>query len=133
MGYYTRFTGSISIDPPLQYNEFKDISLDRYSIKLDIEEFKKETETGEEIIKQAGAIIPLSDESYKGYSILEDLKSLIFLFQKNHKFVGELRGEGEEASDIRRYVIRYSKDEPTVLEWYPEIVWPDGKKESRNV
>lgn len=128
MGYYTHFDGEIRIDPPLTWIEIRNSAWapggnSRWDVKLRITEETVETEDGSLTRRQADALVPLSDEGYKGYSILEHVQAAIAAFP-GHTFSGRFDCEGDDAGDIWRLVVRNGRAEKIE----PRIVWPDDEE-----
>jgi hypothetical protein len=129
MGYYTSFSGEISIEPPLTWAEIRnsewlpDIAINKnHSVKLRIEETTVETDEGTMTRRSALAVVPLSDSQYKGYNVIEDVQALIAK-HSGHQFSGRFDCEGEDAGDLWRLVVRDNR----VTKVEPQIVWPDDK------
>jgi hypothetical protein len=120
MGYYTRFDGEIRIEPPLTWAEIKR-GPGLQDIRLRTVEDTQETDEGRITRVTADAVTPLMEDSYKGYSIVEELQSLVDAHGKNHRFVGYISAEGEEAGDLWRLAVKNGK----AVKIEPRIVWPD--------
>jgi hypothetical protein len=127
MGYYTTYTGQITIEPALSWAEFKDspwIGDDHGAVKLDVrqEETSRETDEGTITVtlKTAVAIVPISEDSYKGYSIIEDVQKIVDAFP-GHSWIGYISAEGEEAGDLWRLAVR----DGSAVQVKPRIVWPE--------
>lgn len=129
MGYYTHFTGQLTFSRPLTFEESKAITSDEEypSFELAGDRHVKETELGRlEIITGVG-IEPVSDDGMKAYDALDELLDLTCELPADVTISGEIRGEGEEAGDIRRYVP--SVNGRSVVELKPKLVWADGHEE----
>src|ERR1700722_5837598 len=133
MGYLSRFSGEIKIEPPIYWSKYKiskylntDDNFGYTSIVFRVSTLQQDTEYGEAITRKAIALVPVREEAYKGYDILSEINDVINSFP-GHIFTGEIRAEGEDTGDIRRYVIVDNK----VKEMKAEIIWPDGIKETR--
>jgi hypothetical protein len=128
MGYMTHFDGRITIKPPLRWADIKDTEwADPKAFpdfRIDVAEQREETDDGERIVKEGRAIIPASDDSYKGYDALSTLRAIVGRFP-DHAFTGEIRAEGEEAADVRRYLVVDGE----AVEWRAALTWPDGTRE----
>jgi len=134
MGYYTQFTGSIEIDPPLEWKDFREwgelhprkyenptIDLfGQYDLQLEVDEYSVGTDTGTMIYREDIAIIPASEESYKGYDAFNLFKRLVEAFP-DRTFTGHILAEGEENGDIWR--MRY-KDGKAIKE-EAKFSWPE--------
>lgn len=139
MGYYTNYSDEIAIEPPLSWAELQEVPQfcvgdygysDR-DVKLRVVDEKVNTSEGLLIKRTATHIEPSSEDSYKGYSIVEHVQELVDKFGKSHAFTGYINAEGEEAGDLwRLYVIEgnATKVEPEII-WpvvpEPTVTWPD--------
>lgn len=130
MGYNTRYTGAIGIEPPLTWAQIKDSPYLPESaeknfpdVKLRVIETTTETEDGVLTRRVADAIVPVTDESYKGYGIVETVQKIIDAYP-GHEFTGRFDCEGEEAPDLWRLVVRDGR--ATRVE--PQITWPEGSE-----
>lgn len=125
MGYYTTVYGEIAIDPPLSWAEVKDSPfLDqerRKDVHFRIAVETVDTDEGTLERRQAVAIEPYSDDSFKAYSIEEHLGELLALHGEGHTFTGWLEGEGEEAGDLWRLGVKDGR--PHMVR--AQIVWPE--------
>lgn len=128
MGYDNRFTGAITITPPLtrpQIHEVQNGKLARLTdVKLRIVKAEVESEDGETVTirKTADAIVPL-DMTYSGHHVAEDVQALIDHFT-GHEFAGHIQVQwdpGFEDPIPTRYVVRDRR----VVEVRPTLVWPD--------
>lgn len=125
MGYCTRVTGEISIEPPLTWNEFKDSQFadgadSSMDVRLNVTEETVDTDEGQLIRKTAAVLIPSWDDSFKAYHLLEHVQRAIDEFP-SHTFTGRLDCEGEESGDLWRVVVR--NGQATKVE--PQLIWPD--------
>lgn len=130
MGYNTRYTGAIGIEPPLTWAEIKDspylpeTAEDTWpDVKLRVIEQTTETDEGTLTRRYADAIVPVTDESYKGYEIIATVQKIIDA-HPGHTFSGRFDCEGEEAGDLWRLVVRDGR--ATKVE--PQIIWPEGSE-----
>lgn len=130
MGYYTKFEGKITIDPPLTWREIKGSpylpEAARKSGTVDVmfrvQTSNEETDDGLIIRSWADAIVPLSDSQYKGYHIIETIEKLIKAFPE-HTFSGRFDCEGETQGDIWRLVVRDGR----IKRVEPRIIWPEDE------
>lgn len=120
MGYYTRFSGEIAILPPLTWTEIKN-GPDLQDLHLRIDEDVEETSVGRIIRVMADAVVPVQEDSYKGYGIVEELQALVNAHKSLHHFVGYISAEGEDAGDLWRLAVKDGK----AVKVKPRIVWPD--------
>lgn len=124
MGYATRVTGEIKIQPPLSWLQVKPIVERRdFDLKIRVVERVTDTEDGQMIQKQGVSVIPLSEDGYTSYAVKEHLQLLVDLFPA-HEFVGYLEGEGEEQGDVWRLTVSPSR---VAVMIEPRIVWPDDE------
>ena len=119
MGYYTRFEGEISIVPPLTWAEIKK-GPGLQDLRLRTVEDVEETAEGHVTRVTADAVVPITEDSYKGYSIREELQALAKA-HKSHQFTGYISAEGEDAGDLWRLAVKDGK----AVQIRPRIVWPD--------
>jgi uncharacterized protein DUF6205 len=128
MGYYTRVTGELRIEPPLAWGEFKDSPFlpgspndnTDYDVRLRTDEETVDTEDGQLIHKIASEVLPRWDDSFKAYNLVEHVQKLIDAFP-GHAFTGRFDCEGEESGDLWRVIVRDGRAEKVT----PRIVWPD--------
>jgi hypothetical protein len=66
------------------------------------------------------AIVPSTDDSFKVYSLMEDVQKIVSDFP-DHTFSGYLYVEGEENDDMWRLYVKDGK----AIQVKPEIVWPE--------
>lgn len=131
MGYYTTYTGEITITPPLTWAEIKDspfLPNDAFNIrdlKFEVTREDRDTAEGTLIRREAIAVVPLTDDTYKGYDVVEHLQEILDAFP-GHEFTGSIRAEGEEAGDIWRLDVVDGR----AVKVKPRIVWPDGTEEA---
>lgn len=128
MGYYTTYSGEIRIVPPLTWAEAKDspwLSVDHGDLMLLLEENAEtvETDHGTDTFtrKSVTAVVPITDDSYKGYQIEDHLQQIVQAFP-GHEFTGYISAEGEDAGDLWRLAVMDGK----AVKVKPRIVWPDG-------
>lgn len=129
MGYRTYFQGRIDIEPPLNYAELKDLKEYWYdcttigkdiAIEVDIE--KVEHDHGVTQVYWGRALIPASEDEYKGYDIEPQTRNLITKFSADHEFSGMIIAHGEENADIWRMVVRDNQ----LFTEHAALSWPDG-------
>lgn len=122
MGYYTRYDGEISIEPPLTWNEIRNSDWatgTKFTVKLRIAEEIVETDDGTLTRRTADALIPLAEDCYKG-DVIPSVQKAIEDFP-GHIFNGRFDCKGEDAGDLWRLVVRNGG----VKKVEPRIVWPD--------
>lgn len=128
MGYYTRVTGEIRIEPPLTWQEFKDSRFlpgspndnGNYDVRLCVDEETVDTDEGQLVRKTASVVLPRWDDSFKAYNLVEHVQAVIDAFP-GHTFSGRLECEGEDNTDMWRVVVRNGH----AVKVEPRIVWPD--------
>jgi hypothetical protein len=124
MGYYTQYSNEIEITPPIPYGKVKDtpfiVKDDGFwgytgkDVMFDISE-------DIEGKRFARAIVPVQEDEYKGYNIVEHVQEIVDMFGDSHNFSGYLNAEGEETGDLwRLYVIN---GRATAIK--PTITWPE--------
>lgn len=124
MGYYTRYDGEISIDPPLTWAEIRNSAWapggnSRWNVKLAITEEAIDTDEGPLTRRTSAGLVPLVEDGYKG-DIVAHVQAAIDAFP-GHAFSGRFDCEGEDSGDIWRLVVRNGRAEKVK----PRIVWPD--------
>lgn len=130
MGYYTKFEGEISIEPPLTWREIKGSPYipeaaqksGTADVKFRVQTSNEETDDGLIVRRWADAIEPLADGQYKGYHIFETIEKIIAAFP-GHTFNGRFNCEGENQGDIWRLVVRDGRVERVE----PRIIWPEDE------
>jgi hypothetical protein len=129
MGYYTRFEGEIIIDPPLAWGEVKDspwLSDEHGDVVLLLAEetVTEDTDEGTSVFtrKTGAAVVPVTDDSYKGYDIVRHLQQIVDAFP-GHIFTGYISAEGEEAGDLWRLAVKDGR----AVKIKPRIVWPEDE------
>lgn len=134
MGYYTHFTGSIEIDPPLQWKDIREwgpLESRKYEdpyvvlfgdgdLILEVEELQFDTDTGVSIIREGHSVTPATEDSYKGYHVLNLIEQLAETFP-DRTYTGYILAEGEANGDIWRVRI---KDGKAVKE-EAKFSWPE--------
>lgn len=129
MGYNTNFTGEITITPPLPWSAIKD---SRYlpgdasrDLMFDIAEETTETAEGTLVRREATAVVPVFEDPYKGYDIVEHLQDIVDRYGAGHEFSGHIRAEGDDAGDIWRLAVV----DGHAVRIQARIIWPDGTEE----
>lgn len=127
MGYYARYTGRIDIDPPLPWKVFKDSPSSpagHSDVRLVIEEEWIETDEGVMTKRRAVAIVPASEEPFKGYRMEEDIQDIVGLARSAASndyvvFTGHIEALGEDGAQWRIKVI-----DGHARRFEPTVVWP---------
>ncbi|MEC4016049.1 DUF6205 family protein [Streptomyces sp. H27-D2] len=123
MGYESHWTGEVRISPPLTWAEIRDSrSPGLQDLKLRLTETVVDTATGQITTVAAIGIVPLTAEAYNGYTIEEELQSLLDAHPQ-HEFVGAITARGPEGNHWR-YVVRDRRVERQEA----RLVWPDGEE-----
>jgi hypothetical protein len=129
MGYYSRVSGSIRINPPLTWAECKATGLlveanknVDSDVRLEIETETRDTEDGVVTTHRGVALIPAWEDEAKYYRLDDSLSRAVALAGGNHTFTGHLVREGEEQGDVERYSI---VDGQVVTE-KARMTWADG-------
>jgi hypothetical protein len=120
----SRFTGEITITPPLNWNKIKATKLIRLiaqdEVRLEIHEQKTDTPDGELIVKTCSRITPLTDSPYRGYYVKEAIQAVIDQ-NPGHEFSGYIEGQLEDGSYLWRIVAKDGKAHKIE----PQITWPE--------
>ncbi len=128
MGYYSVVKGSITFNPPITYAEVRNSGFvitearQNYVAKdIMLDSFGPNSEPEDEIY----IILPASEDSYKVYDIVDDLKELVNILGQDREYQGhfEITGEGYDSSkpDIWRLRVKDGKVEKV----HPKLVWPE--------
>lgn len=118
MGYESRWTGEIRIEPPLGWAEIRSPrqpGLQDVTLRLD--ERMVDTPTGQIRTVTADAITPISGSPYNGYAIEEEIQAVIDA-HPSHKFTGFIHAAGPENNQWR-YVVQGRR----VVRQEPRLVW----------
>ena len=137
MSYNNRYTGAITISPPLnrrQINEVHNGPLAGLTdVQLRVHDAEEETVDGDALIirSTADAVIPLSI-GYSGYNLANDIRRIIDHFP-DHDFGGHIEVQWDpdfHESLPARYIIQNR----AVIQVHPELVWPEeGDADTRAV
>lgn len=131
MGYYTRFTGQIDIEPPLMWLEIKDSPFlpsraeaprDYRDAMFVVDEESIHTDEGVLWRKKAIAVRATAGDGkqVKAYSIVKHVQEIVDAYP-GHAFIGHIEASGEESGDLWRLVVRDGK----AIQIKPRLVWPD--------
>lgn len=125
MSYKNRFTGEITITPPLTWAEIRDPDAPRLNdVRLRIDETAADTDTGQVIIRQAVAIAPLEMGSYSGHEIESDIQAVVDYYgPRGHAFSGYIQVQWDAGFDDpipQRYIVRNGR----VFAIKPQLLWP---------
>jgi hypothetical protein len=126
MGYYSRYTGRIDIDPPLTRKMFRDSPSYpgknfRSDVRLLVEVHEVETDEGLMLRERAFAVVPASEDSFQGYDMVEHLQAVVDLADPTvpTAFTGRIDAVGADGEQWRIKVV-----DGQVRRFEPIIVWP---------
>lgn len=129
MGYNTRWTGNITINPPLKWSAFKDSPFhpehnqeNGKSLRLMTRRYERETPEGLLDVREAYGVEFGWDRPVKTPTLPEELQEIIDEAGEQHHFSGTLHASGEEWADVWKVTVIDGK----AVTQYPEIHWPDG-------
>lgn len=131
MGYYTQYSGEITINPPIPWTDINTDYLPQNAwrsnvdVQLRIDETTVNTDEGILILRKAIAIQPVTDEPYKGYDIIDHVQRIVDSYGDGHTFNGFISCQGDESGDLWRLEVRDGQ----AVKVRPRIVWPDGSEE----
>jgi hypothetical protein len=129
-----RVTGRIRVKPPLAYPELKESPFNPDTpgnkgygsggrdVVFALDTAKTEVDDDLVLRITASALVPWSEDNYKGYEVEEHVEEAVVLHGAGHRFDGEIVIYGEDAGDISRVVVRDNE----VTRERAEIRWPDG-------
>jgi hypothetical protein len=127
MGYNTSYKGAIQIEPPLTWAEIKDSPYlpdaawnKGLDVKLNVVEEIVDTDEGTLTRRSADAIVPVTEDSYKGYDIVQTVQKLIDA-HPGHEFTGRFDCEGDDSGDVWRLVVKNGR----AVKVKAQIVWPE--------
>lgn len=125
MGYDNRFTGEITITPPLTWAEIRDSgdSARITDVRLRIRETVQDTDVGQVVTKSADAIVPL-EMAHSGHNVEDDIQAVVDHYgPRGHAFGGYIQVQWDSGFDDpipQRYVVRDGR----VVIVKPRLVWP---------
>lgn len=120
MGYESRWSGEVRIDPPLTWAEIKNSPVAFHDLKLRLDETVEDTATGQVRTVTAAAIAPLTTEAYNGYAIEDELAAFAETYSATHTLAGRIQARGPDSDQWA-----YSVDGPSVTRIEPTLTWPD--------
>ncbi|WP_329330782.1 hypothetical protein OIU81_03090 [Streptomyces sp. NBC_01454] len=118
MGYESRWSGEVRIDPPLTWAEIKNSPVAFQDLKLRLDETVEDTATGQVRTVTAAAIVPLTTEAYNGYEIEEELTAFAEVHSATHTVAGRIQARSPDGD-----LWAYSVDGPSVTRIEPATVW----------
>lgn len=139
MGYYSNVSGRIEIKPVVPFSKLrqlisKDLAKplgDKYyrgdrSAQVEYQFSNEFSPSGTITIYEGLAIVGAYEESYKAYTLHEDVQEIVnILGAETHQFLGHLEIEGEGYGsgepDLWRLKVKGGK----VQEIRPKLVWPE--------
>lgn len=129
MGYNSRVTGEITVTPPmpvriLAKSPFLDGWRNGLCVKYHVEETATEVDEGTLLKTEVTAIVPVTDDSYKAYDLVEHLGQALQPLIPGSICQGELIRNGEDTGDVERLVVRAGSHVVTVEK--ARLTWPDG-------
>lgn len=132
MGYYTRFTGELTLSRPLNYTEIQAVGkVDDFELVLD-EAWEERPEGVLKAITAERIRVKDGDE-IRAYNAEAQLSRMAAFVPRGVTLSGEIRGEGTDAGDVRRYVPQLLVNGGwRVREMKARLVWEDGHEESRS-
>lgn len=125
MSYLARFTGEITITPPLTWAEIRQPGRrPLQDLKIRQHEEARDGEKGRWLEITGVAVTAFTGEPFGGYGMLDELQSLIDAFGASHAFAGYIEALGEEG-DQWRLTVRDGR----AVQVTPRLVWPDENSE----
>ena len=128
MSYSNRFSGEITITPPLTWSEIRaiDSGVPRITdVRLRIDEERTVSDDGNEetVRRTAGAIVPL-DMTYSGSNVTEDVQAIVDHYGPlGHSFTGWIQVQWDAGFDDpipQWYIVRDGR----VVAVKPRLLWP---------
>lgn len=133
MGYYTRVTGEIYVDPPISWKDAHDTIWAQQGqrgeeLTLDLRSESESVEIDGELVevvrREFTHVRPTYDDAYKAYYTERNLQTLVDAFP-GHEWSGYLEGEGEGEGDGKPDLWRLYVRNGQVVKVEPQIVWPE--------
>lgn len=126
MGYGSRITGRIEIDPPLKKSEIAKLP-DIRDLQIAITEHDTVIDGNEVTVSMGTAITNGDDEEFSRYTLNEDLQSIVDGIP-GRVFSGSLIRIGEESGDVERLTVDSNgmiESEMATLRWSDGsvVVW----------
>ena len=130
MGYSNRYTGAITITPPLTRKQIREAHAENFKdIRFRIVEEQVESDDGETVTVRttADAIVPL-DIEYSGHDLEDEIQSVVDAFG-DHEFAGFIEarwdpGFGEPPS---RFIIKDDRVMRIDAQYRWPGIWPDER------
>lgn len=130
MGYFTDFQGEIRIEPPIPHAQIADSPWEPDRAKDANEDLTfrveghvvSDVEHGPRTELVAVAIHSTWEDEARGYHVVECLQRIVDAYP-DHRFVGRIDCEGEEAGDIWRLAVVNG----VATKIRPRVVWPEDE------
>lgn len=124
MGYYTTWTGEITIDPPIPWELLHDSKYhgEGYSNGTDAKIVTKEIWCKEiaSLTRVGVAIQNRWQDSSTSYNMMENVQDIVDKFGEGRTFSGHIEAVGEEGGDLWRLRVRNGE----AIRVEPTIMWP---------
>lgn len=128
MGYYTTWSGKITIDPPIPWSEMADSPYrdvdgggDTDAEIVTDSTYDKATDT---FTHRGVCIQNRWEDSSTSYNMMENVQDIVDIFGKGRTFSGHIQADGEEAGDLWRLRVRNGK----AVRVEPVITWPGDEE-----
>ena len=129
MGYNTRFTGEIMIDPQLTWAQIKDSPFlpenartrggKGRDLMFNVVTAERDTDDGILTVHVAVGLVSTWEDEARGYDIEAHLQEVVDTF-RGHRFLGRIDAEGEQPADIWRLKVVNGR----AVRVDPVITWP---------
>jgi hypothetical protein len=120
-GYEARFTGEITITPPLTLGEMrKPRPWKLRDLRFRQHDESREGENGYWVEVTGVAVAPFTEESFSGFDMVTELDCLLGTFGRDHAFTGFIEACGDDG-DLWRLTVITGR----AVQISPQIVWPD--------
>jgi len=132
VSYSNRFSGEITITPPLTAAEIRQTpTLDRsWDAHLRVDRREAETADGTAVAYTADAIVG-PEEPCNGYDVEQQIQTLVALHADRHEFTGYIQEDPDPGfrEPPHRWVVRpHGVVGFEVVKVAPQIVWPEGSE-----
>lgn len=129
MGYNSRVTGRIEIQPPLRWatirsSDFTPVNRRSESVVYELEDQTLDTNDGQHTVIRAVAVVPAVEDRQSHYGLDDELAQIgREVIAAGSRLHGWLIRSGEEQGDVQRYTIG---DSGVVITEAARLSWPDG-------
>jgi hypothetical protein len=134
MGYSTRFTGALDIEPPLNWHEIRQCELwaghdnfERNGARLKLDEQVVDSPGGEGVlIRRTAPQVVIEGDDLRSDEVLTQLRGLAKQFGEYHDFNGRFEAYDDHPDSATPWRIRIFGT--GIVEEHPVLLWPLDEK-----